>query len=174
MISLVLISCDREKRQFAPASAGSITDTQRASNLQPAQAREQSSHHDSQLPANYYEKYEGNGYAVSQGKRLFRWYNCSGCHAAGGGSIGPALMDGKWQYGGQPQEIFATIHQGRPNGMPSFAGHIPDDQLWQIVAYVRSTSGQLRKDVAPSREDKLSPYKPESRRQKEPLIQAPT
>jgi cytochrome c oxidase cbb3-type subunit 3 len=24
---------------------------------------------------------ESNAFAVNQGKRLFRWYNCSGCHA---------------------------------------------------------------------------------------------
>ena len=39
--------------------------------------------------------------------------------------------------------------------MPSFGGRIPDDQVWQLVAYVRSMSGQLRKDVAPSRSDEL-------------------
>jgi hypothetical protein len=52
-------------------------------------------------------------------------------------------------------QIFATIAQGRPNGMPSFGGHMTEDQVWQLVAYVRSMSGQLRKDVAPSRGDDL-------------------
>ena len=30
---------------------------------------------------------------------------------------------------------------GPPNGMPAFGGRIPDEQVWQIVAYVRSMSG---------------------------------
>jgi cytochrome c oxidase cbb3-type subunit III len=170
---LIVSGCNREKRQFAPPSAGTITDTQRISSLQPAQMRASTTAADFKLPDDYYKKYEENGYAVSQGKRLFRWYNCSNCHAAGGGNIGPALMDDQWLYGGQPNEVFATIKQGRPNGMPSFAGHISDDQLWQIVAYVRSMSGQLRADVAPDRDDSLSPYKPETRRKKETIKLAP-
>jgi cytochrome c oxidase cbb3-type subunit 3 len=48
--------------------------------------------------------------------------------------------------------------------MPSFAGRVPEDQAWQIAAYVRSMSGQLRTDVAPSRSDALSSGPPEARR----------
>ena len=110
---------------------------------------------------------EENAWAVSQGKRLFRWYNCSGCHANGGGGMGPALMDDRWLYGHEADDIVASILRGRPNGMPSFAGRIPEDQAWQIAAYVRSMSGQLRTDVAPSRSDSLSPGPPEARRDRE-------
>jgi cytochrome c oxidase cbb3-type subunit III len=109
---------------------------------------------------------EQNAYAVSQGKRLFRWYNCSGCHANGGGGMGPPLMDDRWLYGHEASDIVASILKGRPNGMPSFAGRIPEDQAWQIAAYVRSMSGQLRTDVAPSRSDALSSGPPEARRDK--------
>jgi cytochrome c oxidase cbb3-type subunit 3 len=171
--SVVLSGCNREQREFASASEGTVPDSERLSSLQPTQARSNTEKLDNKLPADYYKKYEGNAYKVAQGKRLFRWYNCNGCHGAGGGHIGPALMDEQWLYGSSPHEIFATIRQGRPNGMPSFAGHIPDDQLWQIVAYVRSMSGQLSADVAPSRADSLSPYKPESRREKEPIAPSP-
>ena len=115
--------------------------------------------------------YDDNAYAVNEGKRLFRWYNCSGCHANGGGSIGPALMDSAWVYGSDPASIFATIMQGRPNGMPSFGGHIPEDQVWKIVAYVRSMGGGLRTDVAPSRGDSIYPGKPENFRSPQPAIQ---
>ena len=38
-----------------------------------------------------------------QGKRLFSWYNCIGCHANGGGGIGPPLMDDEWIYGSRPR-----------------------------------------------------------------------
>ena len=31
-------------------------------------------------------------------------------------------MDDKWIYGYEPEQIFATISQGRPNGMPAFGG----------------------------------------------------
>ena len=98
---------------------------------------------------------EGNAYAVSQGKTLYNQYNCSGCHFQGGGGIGPPLMDADWIYGSSPANIYETIAEGRPNGMPSFGGKIVSDQIWQIVAYVRSMSGLLRKDVAPGRNDDM-------------------
>ena len=99
--------------------------------------------------------YERNAYAVAEGERLFGAYNCTGCHSHGGGGIGPALMDDEWIYGSDPENIFSTIVEGRPNGMPSFRGRIPNYQVWQIAAYVRSMSGLLAKDVAPARDDHM-------------------
>ncbi len=119
-------------------------------------------------------RYESNAYAVSQGQRWFRWYNCNGCHANGGGGMGPALMDAQWLYGSAPAQVAASIVQGRPNGMPSFAGRIPDEQVWQLVAYIRSMSGLVRADVAPGRSDSLSPGRePETRREPETPRNAP-
>ena len=105
---------------------------------------------------------EFSGFDVSEGKRLYKWFNCNGCHANGGGDIGPALMDEKWLYGGEPRNIFATLVEGRPNGMPSFRGKIPDEQVWQIVAYVRSMSGQVPTYALPGRYDDLSAKPPET------------
>jgi cytochrome c oxidase cbb3-type subunit 3 len=69
--------------------------------------------------------------------------------------MGPPLMDDNWLYGSAPENIFETIVQGRPNGMPAFGNKIVSDQVWQIVAYVRSMSGLLRKDVASGRSDDM-------------------
>ncbi|MBV9890333.1 MAG: c-type cytochrome, partial [Rhizobacter sp.] len=85
-------------------------------------------------------------------------------HSNGGGGMGVPLMDAEWRYGSEPPAVYRSIVEGRPNGMPSFGGRIPDDQVWQLVAYVRSLSGQLRKDVAPSRSDSLSGAPPENTR----------
>jgi cytochrome c oxidase cbb3-type subunit III len=85
--------------------------------------------------------YEGNSFALTEGQRLYNWYNCGGCHFRGGGGIGPALMDDVWIYGKEPANIFATIVEGRPNGMPSWRGKIPEYQIWQIVSYVESLNG---------------------------------
>jgi cytochrome c oxidase cbb3-type subunit 3 len=87
--------------------------------------------------------FEGNPQAIAEGKRYFDWYNCSGCHFHGAGGIGPAFMGNTpntWRYGGRLDQLFASIYQGRPNGMPSWAGKIPDQQIWEIAAYVRSLS----------------------------------
>lgn len=118
--------------------------------------------------------YEENAYGVSQGKTLYNQYNCSGCHFQGGGGIGPPLMDADWIYGSQSENIFETIAEGRPNGMPSFGGKIPTDQIWQIVAYVRSMSGLLRKDVAPGRGDAMQVRPQEQSTKKARPVQSAT
>jgi cytochrome c oxidase cbb3-type subunit 3 len=84
--------------------------------------------------------YYDNADAVNAGKRLFGQYNCSGCHSNGGGGMGPSLMDDEWIYGGRLEQIHQTLVEGRPNGMPSWGGKVPDQQLWQLSAYVRSMS----------------------------------
>jgi cytochrome c oxidase cbb3-type subunit III len=158
----LLAGCEREARRFStPAQNQTATEqAERVGSLQPGLPLtgkvRQAVRNDS--------PYDENAFAVNQGKRLFRWYNCNGCHSMGGGGIGPALMDSEWKYGSDPASIFTSVMQGRPEGMPSFGGHIPEDQVWQIVAYVRSMSGQLRKDVAPSRADTLYPGNPENAR----------
>ena len=161
----LLAACEREQRSFGTTmgNPGSPRSEPRTSANQPAVSLQGGV----RAPSGTGSPYDGNAYGVSQGKRLYRWYNCNGCHANGGGGMGPPLMDAEWRYGSAPDEIYRSIVQGRPNGMPSFGGHIPDDQVWQIVAYVRSMSGQLRKDVAPSRSDSLSPGEPENARQRE-------
>jgi len=92
---------------------------------------------------------------ISEGERLYNYYNCVGCHFHGGGGIGPPLMDAQWIYGSSPQAIHDTIVEGRPNGMPSYGGHLPDDQIWKIEAYVRTLSGQASKAAEPGRTDHM-------------------
>jgi cytochrome c oxidase cbb3-type subunit 3 len=165
IVACALAGCYREKREFQSQPASTRADRAKLSNVLPGgvPALQPGS-----LPAPDGARVDANAYAVNQGKRLFRWYNCSGCHSGGGGgNMGPPLMDREWRYGHAPQAIYASIVEGRPNGMPAFGGRIPDDQLWQIVAYVRSLSGQLRKDVAPSRSDSLSGAAPENERDQE-------
>jgi cytochrome c oxidase cbb3-type subunit III len=147
LLALCAAGCSREERRFTdsfPSDSGAQAVTQ--SDLRPGGGDPISSG---------MSPYDYNAQAISQGKELFEWYNCSGCHAHGGGAIGPPLMDDKWIYGGAAENIYATIVEGRPNGMPSFRGRIPPQQVWRLVAYVRSMSGQVSKDAAPSRSDHL-------------------
>ena len=143
----VLAGCERETRRFRELPPTATADTSlRLSPLEPGPPVRQ---------VRFRSAYEENAYAVSEGKRLFSQFNCVGCHGHGGGAMGPPLMDDEWIYGSDPENIFATIVQGRPNGMPAFGGKIATSQVWQLTAYVRSMSGLLRKDVAPGREDAL-------------------
>ena len=54
--------------------------------------------------------------------------------------MGPSLMDDEWIYGDRLEQIHQTLVEGRPNGMPAWGGKIPDEQLWELAAYVRSMS----------------------------------
>jgi cytochrome c oxidase cbb3-type subunit 3 len=166
---LVLAGCEREERHFQAEvnNASTMASAVRQSTNQPGLPLAGSV----KTPVANISMYDDNAYSVNEGKRLYRWYNCNGCHANGGGSIGPALMDSEWRYGSDPASLFETIVRGRPNGMPSFGGHIPEDQVWKIVAYVRAIGGGLRTDVAPSRSDSLYPGKPENFRSPQPAIQ---
>jgi cytochrome c oxidase cbb3-type subunit III len=167
--SCLVSGCEREARRFM-TPAGNTTPAETGQRMSPNQPGTTLAGGVKQAVRNT-SPYEGNAFAVNQGKRLYRWYNCNGCHANGGGSMGPALMDSEWRYGSDPESLFRTIMQGRPNGMPSFGGHIPEDQVWKIVAYVRAMGGGVRTDVAPSRTDSLYPGKPENFRSPQPAIQ---
>jgi cytochrome c oxidase cbb3-type subunit III len=83
--------------------------------------------------------YEGDKKAIATGAQLFIAYNCIDCHGAdGSGAMGPAFSDGRWHFGGTPGEVFESIYEGRPDGMPQWGGRISNDQIWMLTSYVRS------------------------------------
>jgi cytochrome c oxidase cbb3-type subunit III len=94
--------------------------------------------------------YADHSDALTQGRQLYASFNCAGCHgAAGGGGIGPPLADDDWIYGGSDANIYATIVQGRPNGMPAFG--LSGEAVWKLAAYVKSLrqdpeTGKSRRD----------------------------
>jgi cytochrome c oxidase cbb3-type subunit III len=104
-----------------------------------------------------------NAWGISEGKRLYNYYNCVGCHSNGGGGMGPPLMDDKWIYGHEAANVYQTIVEGW-NGMPSFRNKIPDQQVWMLVAYVQSMSGNARFDALPGRSDHMRSGTPENNR----------
>jgi cytochrome c oxidase cbb3-type subunit 3 len=105
--------------------------------------------------------YQENRFAIGQGQTFYEQYNCAGCHApGGGGGMGPPLNDDEWIYGSDPENVFQTIVQGRPNGMPAYRGRIDQGQLWQLVAYVRTLSGLTPPDTWPVRSDHMQEARP--------------
>jgi cytochrome c oxidase cbb3-type subunit 3 len=155
-LAMLIAGCEREVRPFQDLAVASARSQKPSlSPLYPGAAPPAT-------PEN--SPFQNNAYGMGEGKRLFDAYNCSGCHAHGGGGMGPPLMDDKWIYGSHPANIFATIVEGRPNGMPSFRNKIPDQQVWQLVAYVQSMSGQASIDVLPSRSDHMRSSTPENAR----------
>ena len=43
--------------------------------------------------------------------------------------------------GGSPADIYKSIFEGRPEGMPAWGRSIPPAQIWKVVAYIESKGG---------------------------------
>lgn len=94
--------------------------------------------------------YTGNAQAERDGRHLFLMYNCVGCHGGrAGGGMGPSLRDSAWIYGSSDADLFGTITEGRPNGMPTWGGKIPEDQIWKLISYIRTLRTNAEPDPPP-------------------------
>jgi cytochrome c oxidase cbb3-type subunit 3 len=156
-----MLACDREARRFreVPPTVTASSAVSTGEPLQPGVPRPD---------PEVINVYESNAYAISEGKRLFSQWNCVGCHSHGGGGMGPPLMDSEWIYGSAPENIVATIIEGRPNGMPSFRNRISNQQLWQLAAYVRSLAGLTPKAASSGRDDNMQVKRDEQRMPEQP------
>lgn len=80
--------------------------------------------------------FEGNLWRVSQGGLYFTLYGCGACHGATAkGALD--LGDDRWRYGGSIKDVFLSIADGRVGGMPAYRSRMPQEQLWEVSAYVR-------------------------------------
>jgi len=87
-------------------------------------------------PENPYKNDRG---ALGEGRQLFVRFNCSGCHGGrAGGGMGPSLRDVDWIYGSTDAQLFSSIAEGRAHGMPAWGTKLTDDQVWKLVAYIKS------------------------------------
>jgi cytochrome c oxidase cbb3-type subunit 3 len=94
--------------------------------------------------------YGSDDVAITQGRQLFVQMNCAGCHGGrAGGGMGPSLRDQDWLYGSSDEHIFDSIAEGRGEGMPAWGTRLPADQIWRIVAYIKSLR-TTREPQAPS------------------------
>jgi cytochrome c oxidase cbb3-type subunit 3 len=87
---------------------------------------------------------EGDPATIQRGKALFTAMNCVYCHSFGAtGLVGPSLANHYWRYGGKPADVFKSIYEGRPKGMPAFGLVLPSQSIWNIVAYIHSLGGMI-------------------------------
>jgi mono/diheme cytochrome c family protein len=100
--------------------------------------------------------YTGQDDKIAQGHELFMSYSCNGCHGGtGGGGMCPPINGDIWFYGIDDDTLFRLITLGtldlqkagyeRLGGnagslqMPPFGALIKsDDELWKIIAWIRS------------------------------------
>ena len=164
MLTIAMCACQRESRPIDQLP-GATTQKETLTSLYAGPAPSTTDH---------ISPFQQNAWGMAEGKRLFTAYNCAGCHGNGGGGMGPALMDDRWIYGSQPINIFASIVEGRPNGMPSWRNKIADAQVWQLVAYVQSLSGQAPQTAMPGRSDHMQSSPPENNRPARQPIQTGT
>jgi cytochrome c oxidase cbb3-type subunit 3 len=81
--------------------------------------------------------------ALEIGERLFL-NTCAQCHGsdAQGGKGYPNLTDKDWLYGGNPETILATLHDGRNGFMPPMGDAVGNaDDIQNVANYVLSLSG---------------------------------
>jgi len=77
--------------------------------------------------------------AVASGAKLFRSH-CAECHGPNGrGGRGPDLTRGSFRHGSSSQALFNTISNGVP-GTEMPVSYFPPNQIWQLVAFVKSLS----------------------------------
>jgi cytochrome c oxidase cbb3-type subunit 3 len=49
--------------------------------------------------------------------------------------------------------IVASLHDGRPHGMPAFRNRMTIEQIWQLAGYIQTIGSYAPKAAAPGRDD---------------------
>ncbi len=93
-------------------------------------------------------------YAIQGGAAIFRTW-CAQCHGSGAAGVQasgyPNLLDDDWLWGGSVEDIHLTIRHGirneedpdaRYSQMTAYEGILSDEEISQVVQYVRDISGQ--------------------------------
>jgi cytochrome c peroxidase len=84
--------------------------------------------------------YAGDPEAIKEGRKLFQSNGCSGCHGLmGGGGMGKPILDDDWIFGSDDETLFRLIKGQIPGQtMPRTFVGMPAEQVWKLLAYVRS------------------------------------
>jgi cytochrome c oxidase cbb3-type subunit III len=87
--------------------------------------------------------------AIKMGERLFSTY-CTTCHGsdARGARGFPNLRDGDWLYGGEPDQIIATITNGRSGVMPAWGEILGAEKVSTVASYVQQLAGRTADPAA--------------------------
>jgi mono/diheme cytochrome c family protein len=85
--------------------------------------------------------------SIARGKQFYL-ISCVECHDQDGKGLGRRDFSGTapadltdpeaWVYGTTPQAIFTSIREGTKKDMPPFKDRLQDEQIWNVVNFVRS------------------------------------
>jgi mxaJ protein len=84
--------------------------------------------------------FTGNEEAIAKGKGLYFEIGCQGCHGGGGGGgMAASLIDDNWKFGSDDETLYKLIKGQIPEQtMPTVYSDLPDEQVWQILSFIRS------------------------------------
>jgi mxaJ protein len=84
--------------------------------------------------------FTGNAEMIAVGKTLYIQVGCQGCHGGGGGGgMAASLIDDSWKFGSDDETLFKLIKGQIPEQtMPVVYSSLPDEQVWQILAFIRT------------------------------------
>src|ERR1700719_4113656 len=93
--------------------------------------------------------------AAKLGEFQFR-SNCAFCHGLGarGGGRGPDLTRAQKKHGNADADLFRTINEGvpgtamPPNGATQQGVGMTEDEIWQVITYIRSVQKKTDAQVA--------------------------
>lgn len=107
----------------------------------------------------FYEKIIAED-GIKKGEEVFVT-NCVACHKEQGiGDIGPNLTDKYWLNSkGTPETNYPVVFNGVPdNGMPTWAGVLSTEEIYQVVAYVQT----LHNKNLPGKDPQGEPIEPDA------------
>jgi len=144
VVALCLVSCDRDSSGTHSRELPDVATLQRIP-LGPVPGLAVST-----IRRDISNPYGANVSALADGQRLYVRMNCVYCHGwDGGGGMGPNLRDSVWRFGGTDADIFNSIYEGRPKGMPAWGAMLPADEIWKLSAYVRTLSSGAPPEFSP-------------------------
>jgi cytochrome c oxidase cbb3-type subunit 3 len=90
--------------------------------------------------------------AVPQSGAAHYKLQCASCHGLKGlGGRGPDLVSGRWTHGSADEDLARVISKGvSGGGMPSFGEDFDEQQLRQLVAFIRSLGASSGPPVQPA------------------------
>jgi mono/diheme cytochrome c family protein len=87
--------------------------------------------------------------SIARGRQRYV-FSCRQCHGNSGkgdgdmshaGGVPSDFTDAVWQHGETAGEIFLVIRDGVTADMQAYANQIPEEDIWNLVNYIRSLTG---------------------------------